>query len=138
MKPAFSLLLLGLPLVLTGLLSCMKAKAKTEDLGPEVPASQIDASIARMQDAASVNAIAVGQSLSFSTVRRIENMDSTTVLGGQKIEVIDRQDVGAQSDFTLRITTATRQPDGNFETIVSQDSLWVNKPGAGVATALST
>jgi hypothetical protein len=131
------LLALSVPLVLTVMLSCMKATAQKEDLGPAFTADQINAAIARVQANSTLNNLAVGQYLVFDTTRRVANGDDTIDLGGRRIDVIDRQDTTDQARFTSRITTSTRLPNGTFETTVAEDALWLDKVAAAAATAVT-
>lgn len=126
----------SVPVVLTLLLSCMKAKPVKEDLGPEVPPSAINDALSRMMQQSSLNKLAVGQYLDYTTTRRIENDDSTTTLGERRVEVIDRQNTSTdQSVYTLRITDTNRDQTGNFSSVVSEDSIQLDTSGSSSSTS---
>lgn len=127
--------LLCIPFVFSFFAGCMKAGPKKEDLGPEVSPNAINDALLKASSGASTDNLAVGQMLSFVTTRRIENGDTELLLGGRKVEVIDRQDTDSEKRFTLKITQAHRLNDGNFETTVSEDALWLSQENLASALA---
>lgn len=115
--------------------SCIKAREKKEDLGPPVASEKINDALLGATNGATLDTLAVGQSLSFSTTRRVENGDSEITLGARKIDVIDRQDTNDEKRFTLRISKSRRLDDGSFDSTVTEDALWIPKAQA-TATGL--
>ncbi len=70
------------PVLISLLLSgCIKAKEEPADLGPEVAAEQIDLALSKAVRGVSLADTAVGQYVSYSVVRRLENGEITEMLG---------------------------------------------------------
>ncbi len=124
------LLALSLPLFLSVMIGCKKAKAKRADLGPEVSSDAINIELDKAASMGNKTALAVGQKLVFSDTRRLESEETATLLGDRSIEVIDAKesDDHKYTRFTLRITNSERTGDNVFETTYSEESLDVKKP----------
>lgn len=127
------LLALTVPVLLSVMIGCMKATAKKEDLGPEVPSQEITNALARATQGSDLNSLAVGQYLSFSDTRRIENSESVIDLGGRRVEVLDRKDTTTEAHFTMRVVNTQRLLNGKFETTTSEDALWLTKVASSAA-----
>ncbi len=131
------LLAVTVPLLLTLLLAgCMKATEKKEDLGPEFAATAINAALARATAGADPLQMAIGQYLDTDETRVILNNSVATTMGARRVEVIDRQDTTDKAKVTLRISKATRQEDGTFETVVTEDSVAIDKTTTTIPASL--
>jgi len=121
-------LALLIPLFLTVMVGCKKAKAFKEDLGPEVSGQAIDDALGKAVQGANFDYIRVGQFISYSSNRRLEAEETTINLGNRRIEVTNRQDSadGSQATFNLQITKSDRMGDGGFETVIFEEPLVLN------------
>lgn len=121
-------LVLLIPVFLTVMLGCKKAKAFKEDLGPEVSGQAIDDALGKAVQGANFDYIRVGQFISYSSNRRLEAEETTINLGNRRIEVTNRQDSadGTQATFNLQITKSDRMGDGGFETVIFEEPLVLN------------
>ncbi len=131
------LMALSLPLLLVVLVGCKKAKAKREDLGPEISSETINAALNKAAEDASITTLAKGQNVRYSHTRRIENEETVIDMGERRVEVIDRQDTSAEARFTLRIVDKERLDNGDYRTIVTEESLWVDKITTSSTSQLS-
>jgi hypothetical protein len=120
-------LTLSLPFLLVFLFGCKKIEEEKPVYGPEVTGDAIDRALSKAIHDASLDHVAVGQYLDHTVTRRLENEDSTTTLGGTRIEVIDKSETETTVKFTLRITKSERLSGGTFETKVSEEPLVLNK-----------
>ncbi len=122
---------LSVPFVLTLLMSCMKAEEEKADFGPEIPASSIDLALSKAIHNADLSGTAVGQFLSYSVTRRLENEETTINLGGTRVSVFDKVcdpvDCSAKLTFTLKIEKTTRLADNTFEVRQSEEPLILRK-----------
>ncbi len=118
---------MSIPFVLTLLMSCMKAEEEKADFGPEVPADQIDLALSKAIHNADLSYTAVGQYLSYSVVRRLENEETTINLGSTHVAVFDKTcdpvDCSDKLTFTLKIEKTTRQSDNTFEVLRTEEPL---------------
>jgi hypothetical protein len=120
---------LCLPLLLVVLVGCKQAKAKREDLGPEVSTDAIDTALAKAMQTTTLDSLTVNQYVDYSHTRRIENEETVTDLGRRRVDVIDRQDSSTEARFTMRIeeTQVLSDGKGTRRTIVTEDSLSLRK-----------
>lgn len=130
------LMTLSVPLLLLALMSCIKAKEEPADLGPEASEDQIELALSKAINGADVSHTAVGQYVTYSILRRLENDDSTQSLGATKVEVFDKTESATDTRFTLRIVKSTRMDDGTFETVQTEEPLTIKK-GASTLQAVN-
>ncbi len=123
------LLALSLPLILVMLAGCKQAKAKREDLGPEVASSTINGALSKAIESASLANLAKGQFVRYSHTRRIENEENAIDLGERHVEVIDRADTPTEAHFTNRIIEKERIDSGSYRYLYTEDALWIGKLG---------
>lgn len=121
-------LALFIPVLLTVMMGCVKAKEFKEDLGPEVSGQAIDEALAKAVTGANFDHIDVGQFNSYSYTRRLEAEEITINLGDRRVEVTNAQenDDHTQVTFNLRITKNERLASGGFETVISEEPLVLN------------
>jgi hypothetical protein len=120
-------LTLSLPILLIFLFGCKKIEEEKAIYGPEVTGEAIDGALRKAIAGASLDNLAVGQFLDHSVVRRLENEDSTSTLGGTRVEVIDKVETDSTVKFTLKIFKSQRMAGGIFETKVTEENLAFNK-----------
>lgn len=125
------LMALSLPLLLVVLVGCKKAKAKREDLGPEISSETINEALSKAAEGASITTLAKGQNVRYSHTRRIENEETVIDMGERRVEVIDRQDTKTEARFTMRIVDKERLDNGDYRTVITEDSQWVDKLTTG-------
>lgn len=122
------ILALSLPVVLSLVVGCTKIEEEVVDYGPEVDADKIDLALAKAVDGASTEFTAVGQKLNYLITRRLENEETTQLLGSVNVEVMARDDAGPDYKFTLKISESERlNSNGEFEIKVSEQPLYVEK-----------
>lgn len=110
---------------------CIKAKEEPADLGPEVSADEIDLALSKAVRGATVSGTAVGQYVTYSILRRLENEEITESLGASKVKVVAKtEDPNRPNEikFTLEIVESTKLSDGNFETVIKESPLVIEKP----------
>lgn len=130
-------LTLSLPFLLIFLFGCKKIEEEKAVYGPEVSGEAIDGALRKAIAGASLDNLAVGQFLDHSVVRRLENEDSTSTLGGTRVEVIDKVETDSTVKFTLRIFKSQRIAGGTFETKVTEENLDFNKSSLQSIGAMS-
>ncbi len=121
-------LALSLPLIVIVLFGCTKIKEEKADFGTEVTGEDIDRALGKAIGDASLAGLALNQYIDYDVTRRIENEDTTTNLGGTRVEVTHQADNGDYNTFTLEIKKTNRVSGGNFETIISEEPLKIRKP----------
>lgn len=127
------IVLLATTLLLSG---CIKAKEEPADLGPEVPADEIDLALSKAVRGASLSGTAVGQYVTYSILRRLENEEITESLGASKVKVVSKTEDPTRPNeikFTLEIVQSTKLSDGNFETVIKEAPLIIEKPSEVMA-----
>jgi len=120
-------LTLTLPFLLLVLMSCTKVKEEKAEYGPEVSGAAINQALGKAIRGASLNNLHVGQMADYTIIRRLENEETTTVLGATKVELIKEDDMGSWRKFTLAITRAERNTNGGFDLRTTEDWIETNK-----------
>jgi hypothetical protein len=128
---------LTVPLILSVLISCIKAKEEKADLGPEVPADQIDLALSKAVTGADLSTLAVGQYVNYAVVRRLESEESTINLGYTKVNVFDKVETATDVTFSLKIESAIRLADNTFETRIAEEALSLKKASPLVPASYS-
>jgi hypothetical protein len=118
---------LTLPVVLTLMMGCIKAKEEKADLGPEVDFNEIRKAVAKATEAVDDSTMAVGQFVNYSYLRRLEAEENTINLGWTKVDVIRKRDEPDRYVYVFRVERASRQPDNTFEIKVGQSDYPVPK-----------
>lgn len=120
---------LSLPFFLIALIGCPKAKEQHADLGPEVSDRVVNEAFARAIGDASIESAHVGQYLSYSLLRRIQNSDTTLTVGGTTVNIMAADDdvTRTQTKYTLQINKIYKQQNGSFETLTSEDEFFLDK-----------
>lgn len=113
---ALSVLLV--PVILTVLMGCIKAKEEKVDLGPEVPPEEIDKALSEAVDGRDISTIAAGQFVNYAAIRRLENEEATINLGYTRVSVLNRTDKADEFSVDLKIQMARRVDNINFSTKV--------------------
>ncbi len=131
------LVALSLPVAVTLILAgCIKAKEEPADLGPEYTEDQIDLALSKAVSGVSFNGIAVGQYVTYSINRRLENDEATISLGASKVKVVAKTEDPKNPNevkYTLEVIQSTRLEDGTFETVVKEAPLILEKSAAALA-----
>lgn len=130
------LLSLLIPVFVVLMMGCIRAKEEKADLGPEVPADEIDRALSKAMHGADLSQTRVGQFLSYSVVRRLENEETTINLGSTRVDVFDKTETANEVRFTLKIVKAQRMNDGSFEVRQSEEPLVLQK-SPNIASRLS-
>lgn len=130
-------LTLMLPILLTVLIGCKKAKEERADYGPEVNAEAIDAELKAINDRASLAGIRLGQYVEYGVVRRLENSESMINMGGLRVRVDSVEDKVSYLQYTLKIAKSTRQANNTFKTVCTEAPVITPKPTGVSSPALS-
>lgn len=121
------LMALSLPLILSALLSCIKAKEEPADLGPQVLDTEIDMALNRAIKGRSIAGTALNQYTTYATTRRFENEETVLNLGDSHVKVTAKKESTASWDFTLEIRQTERLDDGTFDIKNTESTLEVPK-----------
>ncbi|MGE4133506.1 MAG: hypothetical protein AB7F86_17860 [Bdellovibrionales bacterium] len=117
-------LTLALPFLIAYLVGCIKAKEEKADYGEEVPIEAINGALSKVLGGASIENTALGQSVNYSIVRRLENSEATQTLGAVKVEVIHESSTTAGKVFTLKVTHSTRNlTTGDWEIVAKEEDM---------------
>lgn len=118
---------LSLPFVLTFLLSCKRAKEEKGELGPQASAEAVEAAINAAVSGRTLTTLKMGQFVEYSSIRRIENQESTVTLGGMHVRVLSAQENDAKTEtkYIFEVTRTTRTASGGFETKVTETDPWI-------------
>lgn len=119
---------LSIPLLILVLVGCKKIKEEKADYGPEVPGEQIDLALSKAVHGASLEHVALGQYVDYVVVRRLENEETTTTMGGTRVEVFHKEELEDRIKFTLKIFRSERAGGNSFETRVTEEPLEIKKP----------
>lgn len=122
------LIALSLPFVLVLVVGCMKISEEEPNYGEEVPGEAIDLALSKAVHGASFDGTAVGQYVKYTITRRLENEETTTLLGGTQVEVFNREDTETQAKFMLKVTKSERTSNnGEFEVKITEEPLILDK-----------
>ncbi len=121
-------LVLILPALVSLLMGCMRAKEEPADLGPEVSREELDAALMWGTEGVTLDNLREGQYLTYNINRRIENEETTILLGSLKVTVQEPTDNGTFIRFPLLIERQERMADNTFKPKTSEDWIDVSKP----------
>jgi hypothetical protein len=129
---------LVMPFLVLALLGCQRAKEETAPIGPENDVESINKALGKATSGQALTNLKVGQFVKYSILRRIENNDVVNNLGDVTVEVIalDEKTSPVQNRYFLKITKHLRNSSNGFDEVISQDEIWVSKPGT--SSILST
>jgi hypothetical protein len=124
------LIALSLPFILALVVGCTKIQEEEADYGEEVDPNSVELALSKAVHGVSLANTAVGQNLKYNLTRRLENEETTTLLGGTQVEVISREDAETDENakFMLKVTQSQRTTsNGEFEVKIWEEPLIYQK-----------